>query len=95
MKQWMTVAEAAEVMGCTKRNAYLRLHAAAKRIGRPVLVKRNFKNRMRMVVSAEDIARLNGDNATMLILLEIKGTLEALVDCIEELGTRLSKSDRF
>jgi hypothetical protein len=88
MKQWLTVSEAAEAMGCSQQNAYATLHRYSKLFGRPLLVKRKLKNRNRLVVSAEDIARVNGHDSNTMILLDIKETLEALVDCLGEAATR-------
>jgi hypothetical protein len=85
MKQWLTVAEAAEAMGCKKRNAYQTLNAYGKRFGRPVLVHRKRNNRSILMVSAEDIARINGQDANTMLLLDIKETLEALADGVAEI----------
>lgn len=89
MKHWMTVREAAEVMGCSRQAAYTRLKILERRLGQPVLVKRALHGTTKTVVSALDIARLHGPDRQLTDLLEIKDSLEALLVWAEKAGMRL------
>lgn len=89
MKHWMSVREAAEVMGCSRRQAYRRLKSLELRLGKPVLVSRVSQGRKKIVVSAVDIARICGEDKQLADLLEIKETMDALIRWAERITPRV------
>jgi hypothetical protein len=86
---WFSVAEAADMMNVDRSTAHRRFTALAARVGREVLVARAHNGRTKLVVSAADIARVNGPDKQLSDLLELREGFEALAEKFIQLSMRV------